>query len=537
MDCTAQRIPYRETRCFTKIVLDYIDQAEQLKPFFAHPPTLLGIKKAIETRQQYATDRELLARELKKLYANLPEDHIVSKNIESLLSKVTFTICTAHQPNIFTGPLFFIYKILHVIKLSEYLNTSFPKQHFVPVYYMGSEDADLDELGHIYLNGEKLTWQTTQTGAVGRMKIDTEFLKLIPVIEGQISVLPFGREVLKLVKECYKENVEIQTATFRFVNALLGKYGLIVFIPDNAALKKKMVPVFKDDILNQVPSIIVEKTSEKLSRLYKIQANPREINLFYLKDNIRERIINENSTFKIHPASGGIKYFFSRDELLEELQKFPDHFSPNVILRGLYQETILPNIMFVGGGGELAYWLQLKDLFNHYKVPFPVLLLRNSFLVVEKKWQEKIAKLQLTLEEMFLPEQELMNRIILRESKNATKLNGTFTETEQLYEQIKKQAAAIDLTLGQHVEALRTSTIRRLHELEKKMLRAEKRKFAAEQNQIQLIKNKLFPFKSLQERYDNMLYYYSKWGEDFISKLYQHSLNLDQEFTVLRETT
>jgi bacillithiol synthase len=532
MDCTAYRIPYRETRCFTKIVLDYIDQAEQLKPFFAFPPTHLGIKKAIEARRQYATDRGLLVQELKKLYSNLPADHIVSKNIDSLLSNATFTICTAHQPNIFTGPLFFIYKILHVIKLSEYLNTSFPEQHFVPVYYMGSEDADLDELGHIYLNGEKLIWQTSQTGAVGRMKIDTEFLKLIPAIEGQISILPFGNEVLNLLKECYKEGVQIQTATFRFVNALLGKYGLIIFIPDNAALKKKMIPVFKEDILNQVPSTIVEKTSEKLSKLYKIQANPREINLFYLRDNIRERIVYEHEKFHIQHKTPS----FTRDELLDELEKFPDHFSPNVILRGLYQETILPNIMFVGGGGELAYWLQLKDLFTHYKVPFPILLLRNSFLVVEKKWQEKIAKLQLTLEEMFLPEQELMNRIISRESKNATKLNGTFSETEQLYEQIKKQAAAVDLTLGQHVEALRTATLRRLHELEKKMLRAEKRKFIAEQHQIQLIKNKLFPNKSLQERYDNMLFYYSKWGEDFISQIFQYSLNLEQEFTVLQET-
>jgi uncharacterized protein YllA (UPF0747 family) len=138
---------------------------------------------------------------------------------------------------------------------------------------------------------------------------------------------------------------------------------------------------------------------------------------------------------------------------------------------------------------------------------------------------------------MFLPEQELMNRIISRASKNATKLNGTYTETEQLYEQIKKQAAAVDLTLGQHVEALRTATLRRLHELEKKMLRAEKRKFAAELHQIQLIKHNLFPFKSLQERYDNILYYYSKWGDDFISKIYHHSLNLDQEFTVFHEIT
>ena len=540
MDCTAQRIPYRQTSYFANIVLDYLDQVEKLKPFFANPPSLQGIKKAIEARKQYNTDRALLVDELKKQYAKSATSDSVSKNIESLLSVDTFTICTAHQPNILTGPLFFIYKILHVIKLAEHLSKSLQGFKFVPVFYMGSEDADLDELGHINLNSEKLVWSTKQTGAVGRMKIDAAFVKLLSVVEGQLDVLPFGKEILRLVKDSYKEGVDIQSATFQFVNALLGEFGLIIFLPDNAAFKKKMIPIFKDDLLNQTPSGIVEKTSQKLGETYKIQANPREINLFYLKDNIRERIIYINSKFKITNQAtngeGNSKLSFSQEEMMEELQNHPDRFSPNVILRGLYQETILPNLVFVGGGGELSYWLQLKDLFSHYNTPFPVLLLRNSFLVVEKKLQEKISKLGFTIEDFFLPEQDLVNMVIARESKNETKLNGTLSETEQLYEQIKKQAAAVDFTLTDHVEALRAMTIRRLHELEKKMLRAEKRKFGDHQRQIHAIKEKLFPAGSLQERYDNVLAYYARWGKNFISKVYEHSLKLEQEFVILTET-
>ncbi|MEO8406419.1 MAG: bacillithiol biosynthesis BshC, partial [Chitinophagaceae bacterium] len=226
---------------------------------------------------------------------------------------------------------------------------------------------------------------------------------------------------------------------------------------------------------------------------------------------------------------------FTKDQLLYEVSDYPERFSPNVILRGLYQETILPNIAFIGGGGEIAYWLQLKGLFQHYKVPFPVLVIRNSFLVVEKKWQEKIQKLGFTIEDFFLPERELLNKLVTKESKNETRLNGSLTAVEQLYEQFKKQAAAVDNTLTKHVDALKLKTVYRLQELEKKMLRAEKRKFTDQQRQISAIKTALFPGNGLQERNENVSYYYALWGKDFIAKLYQHSLALEQEYVIISE--
>lgn len=333
-----------------------------------------------------------------------------------------------------------------------------------------------------------------------------------------------------MVKKYYKSGDDIQTATFRFVNALFGEYGLMVLMPDNTVLKKTMQTVFEDDLLNQTASGIVEQTSEKLEELYKVQVSPREINLFYLKENVRERII-KNSRYKVQ----GTSMEFSEDELMQELNDHPELFSPNVILRGLYQEMILPNIIFIGGGGEIAYWLQLKELFEHYKVPFPVLVLRNSFLVVEKKWQEKINRLSFNTEDFFLSEQELMKRLINRESKNEIHLDGQIRETELLYESLKKQAALVDTTLGQHVDALKTSMLKKLKQLEKKMLRAEKRKFTYQERQIKTIKEKLFPKNSLQERVDNFIPYYAKWGRDFIIKLYEHSLRLEQEFVIVHE--
>ena len=532
MDCISTRLPYRQTGAFSKIALDYIDQAEELKPFFSHPPSLQGIQKAIDARKQFSTDRKTLVQVLKKQYDGIETSDKVKKNIESLLSNDTFTITTAHQNNIFTGPLYFIYKIIHAIKLADHLKTSLPKNNFVPVFFIGSEDADLDELNHIYIGGEKLVWETKQTGAVGRMKVDKGLLKLIGLMDGQLSVLPNGKDIIGLIKQFYKEGTTIQDATFHFVNHLFAEYGLVVLLPDNVALKKQMVKVFEDDLLNQTASGIVEKTVERLQGTgYKAQANPREINLFYLVDDKRERIVKQGTRYK----EQGTSLDLTEKELKDELQKNPERFSPNVILRGLYQETILPNIAFIGGAGETAYWLQLKDLFDHYETPFPVLLLRNSFLLVEKKWKEKIAHLGFTVEDFFLSEQELLNRLVTKESKNEIKLNGPLTEVERLYDTFKKQAKTVDVTLEKHVDALKLQTVNRLQELEKKMLRAEKRKFADQKRQIQTIKEHLFPGNGLQERKENIAYYYAKWGRGFIRSLYENTLSLEQEFVIVLE--
>ena len=532
MDCTSSRLPYRQTGAFSKIAVDYIDQVPALKPFFEYPPTLPGIQKAIEARKLFSTNRELLVQELKKQYVGVATNDKVQNNIESLLLADSFTITTAHQNNIFSGPLYFIYKIVHAIKLADHLKTLLPAYNFVPVFYIGSEDADLDELNHIWLGGKKLVWATKQTGAVGRMQVDKELVKLIGLMEGQLAVLPDGKEIIAQLKEFYTEGTSIQDATFHFVNSLFAAYGLVVLLPDNAMLKKQMVNLFEDDLLHQTASGIVEKTASNLSKAgYKVQANPREINLFYLKDDVRDRIEKVNGTFSIQHSP----FIFDEKQLLEELQQHPERLSPNVILRGLYQETILPNIAFIGGGGETAYWLQLKELFTHYNVPFPLLVLRNSFLVVEKKWQDKISQLGFRVEDFFLPEQELVNRLVARDTKNKLKLNGTYTNAEQLYNGIKEQANSIDTTLAKHVDALKSQTLHRLQNLEKKMLRAEKRKFADQQRQIHTIKEQLFPGAGLQERKENLSYYYARWGHDFINQLCNHSLSLEQEFVMLLE--
>ncbi len=530
MDYTATRLAYKNTGYFSKIILDYLDQHEELLPFYTHPVSYDGIQSAMHEREKFSTDRILLTEELKKQYSKLKPSVAVNNNIEKLLQENTFTITTAHQPAIFTGTLYFIYKILHTVKLAECLEGQFPGNNFVPVYYMGSEDADLDELGNIFLNGEKIFWDTKQTGAVGRM--NTKGLeKVITKIEGELVVYPFGKELIELLKDCYLNSPDVQTATLKLVETLFGEYGVIVLIPDNASFKEVMIPVFEEDLFHHTASSIVEKTIQALSKHYKAQANPREINLFYLKDNLRGRIEKAGDRFIVHDS----KFSFSEKEMREELHAHPEYFSPNVILRGIMQETLLPNIAFIGGGGEMAYWLELKDLFAHRKVPYPVLVLRNSFLIIEKKWKQRSDKLHLTGMDIFKPAGELINDLVIRSSKHQLNLDRELADAKKFYDKVRDIAEQVDSTLGQHAEALQAKALKPLKELEKKMLKAEKRKFEEQRKQIHALKSALFPQNNLQERIDNFMPYYSKWGRQFISALYQNSLVLEQEFMVVEE--
>lgn len=529
MDCNSTNLPFEQTGYFSKIIIDYLNQSPSLRPFYTHPVSPEGIASAIQARQSAQPDRSLLVKELHEQYKGVETAEYVLNNIQKLLQPDTFTITTAHQPAIFTGNLYFIYKIVHVIKLADRLKKEYPGNHFVPVFWMGSEDADLDELGHVYLGGEKLVWETKQTGAVGRM--NTRGLeKLIHRIEGELSVQPFGKELIQLLRDCYLQSPDIQTATFKLINTLFAEYGLVVIMPDNANLKRVMAPVFRDDLLQQTPAGVVNKTIEQLSQQqHKVQAHPRDINLFYLKDNIRELIELKGDKYEVRNTT----LSFSREEILAELDSHPERFSPNVILRGLYQERVLPNIAFIGGGGETAYWLELKDLFGHYKVPFPVLIVRNSFLIIENKWQEKIRRLGLKPEELFQSEQQLLTALVSRHKNGELKLENELEAAIRVYDLLKDKAANIDRSLLQHVEALQARTLKPLQELEKKLLRAEKKKYEAEQRQIQAIRQALFPRNGLQERIDNFMPWYAGWGKEFIHTVYNHSLTVEQAFTVI----
>ncbi|UEG49864.1 bacillithiol biosynthesis cysteine-adding enzyme BshC [Ferruginibacter lapsinanis] len=531
MNITASHISYANTGYFSRMVADYIAADKKLQPFYHHPVSIEGVKAAIAERKKYPTDRNLLADVLSEQYKSITLTDKQQFNLTQLNSAGTFTITTAHQPNIFTGPLYFIYKILHAIKLAEQLKNELPEYNFVPVYYMGSEDADLAELNHIYINGEKHEWKTDQTGAVGRMKVDKALSKMIDEISGELSVYPFGNEIVAMLKDGYPEGITIEQATFGFVNKLFAEYGLLILLPDNRKLKNAFAPIIKKELSEQFSAKAVAETVAAFPGEYKVQASGRDINLFYLLDNKRERIEFENSTFNIE----NLKLAFTQEEIFNELNQFPERFSPNVILRPVFQELILPNIAFIGGGGEIAYWLELKKVFDAVGVPYPLLIVRNSFLFIPKELNALKEKLQFDTIDLFRAEIDLFNELVKRDSSVQLSLAKEKIALNDLYAAMKSAAGIIDGTLAEHTEALKIAAVKRIDALEKKMLRAEKKKFDAQQRQLHKIKSYLFPNNSLQERVESITLFYAKYGKDFIKMIEENSKGLEQEFCVIKE--
>jgi len=531
MDFSAQQIAYGQTGFFSRLVVDYLNGNAALAPFYKYPVSIDGIQQAIADHKDHPYNRQLLVDELANQYKDVQLTEKQRSNLQKLKASNCFTVTTAHQPNIFTGPLYFIYKILHAIKLADELKQQLPANDFVPVYYMGSEDADLDELGHIYLSGQKLEWQTTQTGAVGRMIVNKELLKLIDAIAGQISVQPFGEAIIKALRDCYKENTTIEAATFKFVNELFAEFGLLILLPDNPNLKRAFNTIVQKELNEGFSHEAVEATAAAFPKDYKLQASGRELNLFYLKENARERIERSGSDWIVNNTN----LVFTNDELLAELEQHPERFSANVILRPVFQEMILPNIAFIGGGGELAYWMELMKVFEAVNIPYPVLVLRNSFLILDKEKVELTNKLGFKPTDLFQKEPELLNSLVKRDSELQLELKAEKLQLENLYKQINAITAKIDPTLAQHTEALYTQSLKKITQLEKKMLRAEKKKFEAQQRQLHKLKASLFPNDGLQERIDNFLPYYAEMGPAFLEMIYRHSPSLEQEFVLLSE--
>ncbi len=529
MKFNATQIPYHATGLFSQLVRDYVDAKGTAMDFVSYAPNFEGVQKAIGARANFKTNRPLLVEVLKAQYERLPVSASVNNNLDLLLKDNTYVITTAHQPNIFTGPLYFFYKIIHAIQIAADLQKQFPENNYVPVYYMGSEDADIDEVGSFYLGGDKLQWETKQTGAIGRMKVDDALVNLLKNIEGYWSVKHQGKEVMGALSDAYKKGETINEATLSLIHSYFGQYGLVVIQPDDAKLKSCFISVMEKELTTQFSHHALQPTLVKLRAQYHVQTEGRLINLFYLKENTRARIELNEGVYSIVDTD----ITFTQAEIIAELHAHPERFSPNVILRGLYQETILPGIVFIGGGGELAYWMELKNVFNEAGVHYPVLQLRNSFLFIKEKISKQWHDLGFDLNALFTPVQQLEVDYVKTHTQHNLSLAASIDALNTLYTTIQKQAVEVDATLGDHTMNLSVQSVKKLVELEKKILKAEKKKQTIALERIQHIKNELFPENSLQERVDNFAEWVGEYGWAWVEAVLKHSNSMEQGFTIL----
>jgi bacillithiol synthase len=204
------------------------------------------------------------------------------------------------------------------------------------------------------------------------------------------------------------------------------------------------------------------------------------------------------------------------------------------VLRPLYEEVILPNLAYIGGPSEVPYWLQLKGVFDHYAVPFPMLIPRNFALYLTEQQHKKVNKLGLDFADLFLDEVALRMLYVGKHAENPLDLNHEKAVFQTMFKSILEKAVAIDVTMDGAVKAEHTRLLHLLEHLEGRIRKAEERKHESELDQLLGLKNKLFPGGTAQERYDNLLTFYSR-DPSFLEKLFDAFDPLEFRYNILVE--
>ncbi|MBC2840156.1 bacillithiol biosynthesis cysteine-adding enzyme BshC [Robiginitalea sp. SC105] len=526
-------IPFKDTGFFSGLINDYLEASPGLEPFYGRYPGLPSFREQLlEKLDAYPEDhRRILCDVLEEQYRGMELSKATRGHLGALADSATVTVVTGHQLNLFTGPLYFHYKIASTIALCRQLQAAYPDHIFVPVYWMATEDHDFEEINHFNFKGKEFRWNRESGGPVGRMATDG-LEELAGQFAQDLGPGQYARELRELFESAYLEQPSLAAATRFLVNRLFGREGLVILDADDPRLKALFVPQMEKDLFEGLAHRCVSGTTQQLQAVkdaYPVQVNPREINLFYMEDGLRERIVEEEGTYGVL----GTNLRFSREELEEELHTHPGRFSPNVITRPLYQEVILPNIGYIGGGGEIAYWLELRAYFKAAGIPFPILMLRNSALLLSEKQADKAAKLGVTLPELFLEEHELINRKIRQISDIDIDFSPQREHLKKQFRDLYGLAEKTDPSFLGAVKAQEVKQLKGLDHLEKRLLKAQKRKLRDHVNRLTALKGALFPNGNLQERTRNFSDFYMELGNRWVPSLLDAFEPLEPDFTVL----
>jgi bacillithiol biosynthesis cysteine-adding enzyme BshC len=488
-------VDLNKTGQFSRFFLDYLEGKKELRPFYSHLPNLESFASAIAAKNFPKENREILHHSLQNQYEGIELSEAASYNLESLLDEKTFTVTTGHQLNLFTGPLYFIYKIISTINLAKKLQEAYPANRFVPVYWMATEDHDFDEINYFKLDGKKFQWSSDQKGAVGDFELDESFKAFLK----EISFAP------EVFKKAYQGSKTLTEAVRKYVNELFGAQGLLIIDGNDRDLKSVFRPVIERDLADHAPYREAMQATAALEQLgYKSQIFPREINLFYLDKGIRERIERSGEGYQV--LNSDLR--FSAEELSQLVQSHPERFSPNVVLRPLYQEMILPNLAYLGGPAEVVYWMQLKGVFDQFHVPFPVLLPRNFALILDGLTLKKMEQLGWKEEDVFVDFESWKKAYVQQQAQ----LDFSLAEEQQLitelFDRKGKAAATLEKSLETAFQAGKVRSLKILDQMGAKLRKAEERRLEVEINRAKAVLDFTAPGGSPQERVINMMQFY-----------------------------
>ncbi|WP_294250905.1 bacillithiol biosynthesis cysteine-adding enzyme BshC [uncultured Chryseobacterium sp.] len=507
---TIQKLPFQKIESIPQLIRDFLDH--KIEGFREDTFSSDHISRQIRLKQESFTQnsRDILAEALKDQLKELTLSSAQKENAELLRLPNTFTVTTGHQLNLFSGPAFFVYKILQTIKTCSYLKEKFPDFNFVPIYWMASEDHDFAEINHFRTEAGYYEINEKSGGPVGKITIHDTFF--ISEFEKEFKDCVFGTELILMLKEAYKTGNTLTQAIRVLVNRLFSDTGLLMIDGDSTLLKSQMIDTFRDELLHFSLHKASEAKVKFLTEKYgKVQVNPREINLFYLSET-RDRIDFNGRNYVV--LDKGIQ--FTEKEILDELEQFPEKFSPNALMRPVYQETVLPNLAYIGGNAEIMYWLELKDYFRDTGIPFPVLVPRNSMLFVKEKTIGKIKNLNLRIDDFFGNFTDITHNKILQDSAVLDLLNEKEGQLIRQFSDLKEAAETTDRSFGNMVKAEEVRQLKSFKRMKKRLLHAEKIKQIELMERLETLFMEVHPSKNWQERVYNFSVFFADHGYEWM---------------------
>ena len=530
-DLQVGKLKYHDTGRFSQLILDYLDNHSNLDGLYAWSRNESGLQAAMQAMDSRSWPREALAEALQDTYRDIEHSDAVSSGIQKL-SDEALAVVTAHQLNLFSGPLYVVLKAAAVVAAARNWEAKFPGRQFVPVFWLGSEDHDFEEINHFNLFGQKWAWEREASGATGRMKVDEELQRLGQALKERLGDSPQAQELAEIFDYAYQPGDSLARAHTRLLNRLFGAHGLVVLDADHKALKVAFSEVLSRELTEQPAVDVLKPALEQLEANYHVQASPRRINLFWMKEDLRPRLEKEGDgpVFTVDADQT-----WSLEEIAEELEKHPERFSPNVILRPIYQQAVLPSIAYIGGGGELAYWLELRPLFEAYDAFYPLLLLRNSVMWMDQGSVKKLDQLQLKAEDLFQEEEGLVKAWVAEHAEGDFDLEVEKKTLTAFYDQLSQRVLAIDSGLKGRMEADKSNQLKSLDKLEGRLIKSAKQKHETDVKKIRALVDRFFPNRGLQERRENFAGIWLRQGSAMIDTLIQELDPLDERFTIIQE--
>jgi len=513
------------------LFLDYLYEFENVKKFYKHDfrnrDEYLKIFKAIsETNREFRND---VPKIITSQYHGFNLSEKTKNNIDLLKDKNTLAVVTGQQLGILGGPLYTLYKIITAIKLAEHLKERYDAYNFVPVFWLEGDDHDFEEVRSLNVINElnevtKISYDDEIVDeeirqSVGYLQIKESISAFLDSLDKNLRDTEFKPDLLKKLKESYSVGKTFKQSFRELIFWLFDKYGLIIFDPQDIIIKNLLKPVFKKEINNfrQHTEKLVQ-ISATVEEIYHAQVKVRPVNLFYS---------NEDGRFLIEPVENEFRLRrkrkkFTQEEIINEIDTAPENFSPNVLLRPICQDYILPTAFYVGGPSEISYFAQLTSLYDFYNLTSPIIYPRISATIYEKNLEKIFEKYNLSFEDVFVNSDELKTKVINSLSKNS--IDDIFAESnnqiEVVIDRLKEKLFEFDKTIADATGKYRQKILGYLDELKSKAIDAQKKKHEITLRQIDKLANSLFPNNNLQERELNFVYFYDKYGEGFMNKLF-----------------